>query len=411
MSLASPSLLRESVTSLSAYQSHGGYEALVRARTDVETLRSIIYKTSLTGLGGAHFPFSSKLQSALEADGPRTVICNLAEDEPGSRKDQVLVERNPHVVLEGAMIAATALDASLIYLYVSEELTTSSDALYYALAELENDQQLLPPDLQIRIYHAPKTYVAGETSAVIEAIEGREAKPISQPPYATERGIGGKATLVSNCESLANLPRILSRGLDAPLSNEGTLSRLATVTGDVAFPGVFEVQPEKMTFGDLITLAGGIVGSSSHLKAIQPGGPSTSFLDATAADVLLTNAAIEAVGSQSGCLAVRVLSSRRCLVEELYELTTFFAREQCGKCPACRMKTQAYANVVQKIRDKRGSWRQLEQLSAVDTFVSDMPHFCALISMPTKPLMSALQLFRGDFEDHIDRLYCASDEV
>lgn len=408
MSQGTDRLLPVSRLSFVGYQQAGGYQAAMGVRDSLATAREILARTSLAGLGGARFPFSRKLELALQSGGPRIVVCNAAEDEPGSLKDRTLLERNPHLVLEGALIAAQVLDADRIYLYVSETLTEALDSVNRALAEVATDG--LFSGIEVRVCKAPTSYVAGEASAVIQAIEGRDAKPAIQPPYPTESGVDGRPTLISNCETLANLRRVLETGMLGSQS-EPQYSRLATVSGDVAVPGVYEIQPESTSFADLIALAGGVVGAGGgQLKAIQPGGPSSAYLPASAVDVLLTDSAIQEAGSQPGCLAVRVLSEDRCLVEELANVTAFFAREQCGQCPACRMKTQAYSKTIQQIQGGHGKWQLLDQLTAVDDFVADLPRRCALISMPTPPVLSAVALFRTDFQSHIERSCCVGSQ-
>ena len=248
--------------------------------------------------------------------------------------------------------------------------------------------------------------MAGEASAAVSAINGEVAKPIFQPPYPTEIGVHGRPTLVSNCETLANLPRVIFRqGLVGDGAAEA-FSRLVTVTGDVAAPGVFEVIPTETTFADLIARAGGMAGSG-ELKAIQPGGPSGAFLDATAKDALVTNTSIRLHGAQPGCLAVRVFSTLRCMVEVLEQITGFFKDEQCGQCPACRMKTQTYHRVASQIAQNQGGWALFDTLPAVEEFVSDLPRRCALIDMPRPPLESAKLLFADDFAHHIDSHSCS----
>ena len=382
--------------SLADYAGHGGYEQLRQAYADADWLRRVLGSTDLTGLGGAHFPFARKLLMCQQEPGPRVVVCNAAEDEPGSMKDRYILQRNPHVLLEGVLIAAAALETQEAYLYVSESSTDALESLDQALAELTDDQK---GGVDLRVVRAPDDYVAGEATSAIEFIEGRAARPRRVPPYPTTEGVGGRPTLVSNCETLANLPRVLARsGLD---SGPWIMTRLATVTGDVRRPDVYEIDPPTTTFEDLITMAGGLSTASQQLKAIQPGGPSTAYLDSTALTLTVTDDAIRAAGSQPGCLAVRVLSSERCIVEELARITEFFAREQCGQCPACRMKTQNYHKIVSKVSTGGGTWHLLDQFAAVDEFVSDLPAVCALIGMPTPPVRSAVALFRDDFERHI----------
>jgi len=396
-------LLPESTSDLATYRAAGGYGALCASRSDVDLLGDILTTTDLTGLGGAHFPFARKLSVVLSGPSPRFVVCNAAEDEPGSQKDRTLLERNPHVVLEGSLLAAAAVGAEVVFVYVSEILVPAIESLSRALAELDSSPDLLG-GVELRIVKAPTAYVAGEASAAVEAIAGRDAKPRAQPPYPAESGIEGQPTLVSNCETLANLPRVVLAGKARPHS---TWSRLVTLTGDVQAPGVYEVIPDEVSFGELIERAGGMLEEKDELKAIQPGGPSSAFMPSAAADVLLDDSAIVAAGSQPGCLAVRVLSRRRCIVEDLCELTSFFAREQCGQCPACRMKTQNYAGLMKKIKEGGGRWEMLSQFEKIDEFVLDMPSSCALIAMPTPPIMSGMTLFREDFAAHIEAKVCA----
>ena len=380
-----------------AYEITGGYTQLRAVLAHPGDARARLHGTGLRGLGGAGFPFARKLALTLAHPGPRVVVCNAAEDEPGSEKDRVLLRRNPHLVLEGALIAAAVLEADDVHMYVSEGLVPT---LLAAVAEIADDPGL--GGVSIHVIPAPAAYVAGEASAVVSWLNGGEARPAGQPPYPSESGVGARPTLVANCETLANLPRLL----DADPAPSAPTTRLATVSGDVVHPGVYEVEPATTTFSDLIALAGGVTGSG-ELKAIQPGGPSTAFLDRTAADVVLTDEAISAAGSSSGCLAVRVHSSDRCMVEEVQQITGFFAGAQCGQCPPCRMKTQTYHRTIHQISVGQGSWAMLDRLSAVEEFVSDMPRRCSLIDMPTPAVASARVLFKADFDRHIDHHTCS----
>jgi NADH-quinone oxidoreductase subunit F len=381
-------LLPDEPLQLAGYRAAGGYGGLAR---DPEQLRQTLLGTSLRGLGGARFPFAEKLAHLLAHRGPRVVVCNAAEDEPGSQKDRALLERNPHLVLEGALLAAAAAEATTVVFYVRATLTEALAALRAALQEAAELPALQGIDVQLR--EAPAAYVAGEASAAVRFLSGGEAKPDLAPPYPTEKGVEGQPTLLCNCETLANLPRIVA-------GEPADATRLATVTGDVRRPGVYEVTPAGTTLADLVALAGGLPEGTS-LKALQPGGPSSAYLPASAAHVTLTDTDLIAAGSHPGCLAVRVLSDRTCIVETVAAVTAFFAAEQCGQCPPCRMKTQAYNSTLQKVVAGGGSPHLLDQLSAVDEFVADLPRRCGLIGMPTPPVRSAAALFPDDFATHL----------
>lgn len=389
---------------LGDYLQAGGYQAAGATQTDKGRLVDILGNTSLTGLGGANFPFASKFLATSEQGRPSVVVCNAAEDEPGSRKDRTLLERNPHVVLEGTLLAASALGADEIFVYVSEELERALASLRQAVADIEGLP--LVEGVTIRVVAAPSAYVAGEATAVIEAIDGKPALPRKQPPYPTAHGVSGRPTLLSNCETFANLPRLVMGHLENHLHlGDATHTRLVTVDGDVNTPGVYEVFPRSTTLRGVIETAGGVL-HGAEFKAVQPGGPSSAYLAHEALNTRLEVAEIRAAGSQAGCLAIRVLSSLRCIVEDLCEVTAFFAREQCGQCPSCRMKTGMYHKTVRQVRDGKGNWRMLDQFGAIDEYVSDMPSICALISMPSPPVESALRLFRSDFAHHIDGGCC-----
>ena len=396
-------LLPPSGLDRAGYLEHDGYVAYRYAIAEPEWTQKVLTSTPLTGLGGAHFAFARKVASMLTNSAPRVVVCNAAEDEPGSRKDRMLLLRNPHVVLEGAMIAAAALEATDIVMYISELAEDEHASLAQAMAEI-NDLHAFGG---IRIVRADPRYVSGEATAAVDAINGGEGKPTGQPPYPTERGVNGLPTLVANCETLANLPRIVRA---AWAGTDPSWTRLTTVTGDIGQPGVYEIDPYTDTFADLFARAGKVTGSG-RLKAFQPGGPSSRFLGSDAAGTLIANDAIRAAGSQPGCLAIRVISTDTCIVEVCEEITAFFSREQCGQCPPCRMKTQTYHRIIQQVEAAGGGWELLEKLDAVEEFVGDMPRRCSLIDMPTPPVESARTLFPDDFTAHIEGGSCALREA
>src|SRR3954454_1093899 len=182
-------LLRSATTGRTDYEASGGYRGLRDVLDQPEHARSVLLGTTLTGLGGAHFPFARKAQLALAEPGPRIVVCNAAEDEPGSRKDRTLALVTPHVVVEGALIAAAVLEASDVWFYVSETLPEVLGSFAGAVAEVDAS---LSGRVRMHVFPAPAQYVAGEATAAVRAINGGEAKPVDQPPYPTESGVGGR---------------------------------------------------------------------------------------------------------------------------------------------------------------------------------------------------------------------------
>ncbi|CAN5570129.1 NADH-quinone oxidoreductase subunit NuoF [soil metagenome] len=391
--MSSNTLLPPRHLNLADYTATGGYGALRDAIDHPRQARAALTATDLTGLGGAHFPLARKIESLLSQPGPRVVVCNAAEDEPGSQKDRTLLSRNPHLVLEGLLIAAALLDATDAVMFVSESAAEATSAVSVAIGEV-TATTTFDHNSRLRLVPAGSHYVAGEATAAVDAINGGPGKPTGQPPYPTERGVSGLPTLVANCETLANLPRLIRAAWSG---DEPTWTRLATVTGDVGSPGVYEVDPTTDTFADLFGRAGHVTGA---LKGFQPGGPSSRFLGAASAGVLVDDAAVRAAGSQPGCFAVRVLAHGTCVVEICEEITGFFSREQCGQCPPCRMKTQIYHRTLQQVARQKGTNDVLQKLTVIEDFVADMPHKCSLIDMPTPPVDSAHFLFPEDFAAH-----------
>ena len=196
MSSAVERLLPPERENLRAYRDRGGYQTLAAMGHKQDALRERIASVTLTGLGGAHFPFATKVSAVLKTPGPRYVVANGAEDEPGSQKDKLLIERNPHVVIEGALLAAAAVDADEVIFYIRESLLEASASMADALTEVAADG--LAGDRVLRIHAAPITYVAGEASAALRSLAGEDAKPNAQPPYPSESGYLGQPTLVSN---------------------------------------------------------------------------------------------------------------------------------------------------------------------------------------------------------------------
>jgi NADH-quinone oxidoreductase subunit F len=406
-------LLPDEPLSLTGYLDAGGYRVLGWAGAEREDALASLLRGDLFGLGGAEFPFGTKLGSALRTAPPRYVVCNCGEDEPGSLKDRTLAARNPHLLVEGALIAATILEAEVVFFYVNERFPDAVAAIEKAIDEIRTARQPVLAHLpELRLVRAPNEYVAGEASAALEFIEGRKALPRKQPPYPTESGLWGKATLVSNAETLANLPRLVGPAASSappPVDGRPRLSaftRLATVGGDVCSPEVIEIDPTRTTLRDLITRAGGVL-NGRDIKAVQPGGPSSIYVAEDSLDRPLNRDSFLAEEGRLGCLAVRVISEGHCIVEDLLEVSRFFAKEQCGQCPACRMKTQAYTAILDQVVRGKGNWKLIDQFPELDEFAGGMATLCALVDMPTPPVRSALRLFRRDFAAHIDSRVCA----
>lgn len=377
---------------LEAYRAAGGYEALklARALPPDEIVRRVT-ESGLRGRGGAGFPVGRKWDLARQAHGePKVVVANGGEHEPGSRKDRWLVATQPHRVLEGIALCAHATGATVAYVYLIEDMTDAIEGARTAIAEAGAAGLLGALDVKVAL--APTTYVAGEETAALEAIEGRPALPRQKPPYPGQAGLWGKPTTVNNVESLARVPAIV-RGHAAAW---GAGSMLCTLDETVVRPGVYDV-PLGTTYRTLVHDVGGGPRGGRAVKALLPA-RSSALLPGSALDTPMTHEAVQAAGSNLGCGGVRVIEEGTCIVEIVTDIARFFVREQCGQCPPCRMATSTIASVFTQVAGGHpGDYRTAVERVAEFTRGKGR---CGLIGMAAAPALSALRLFPEDFAHH-----------
>jgi len=401
--------------SLSAYRGRGGYEALGKAlQASPEELIKIVSDAGLRGRGGAGFPTGKKWQFTREApEQPRYLVVNGGEDEPGSKKDRVLLENLPHFVLEGAILGAYAIGATKIYLYINAQYDAATQSINDAIAEAKGagylGKNILGSgfDLDIEVTAAPHNYVAGEDTAVIEVIEGKKAWPRQKPPFPVTVGLFGKPTLVNNVETLANVAPIALRGADwyrkfGTTESSGTM--IFSLNDDVNRPGVYEL-PFGTPLRYLIEECGGGMKNGKKIKAIMPAAPSSAFLPAGKIDTPLDPNSMRDAGSALGCGVVRLIPEGTCIVEEVLKISEFFTAESCGQCPACRMETSTLTMMLKKVQAGQGGQPILEQFGKILAF-NKGKGFCSLIGMPGPSIESALKLFPADFEAHLTTGKC-----
>jgi NADH-quinone oxidoreductase subunit F len=396
--------------SLADYSRRGGFEALRKAIGEANPRKIIeeIERSGLRGRGGALFPTAQKLSLCAQAEGTeKYVVINGGEDEPGSLKDRTLLVYSPHAVLEGALLAAYAIGASRIIFYINETYDSAHHRLANAIDEAKGSnlagQQVLGSNfsVDVEIFRAPTPYVAGEDTAALEAIEGKPAKPRQKPPYPVTAGLYGQPTLVNNVETLANLPPILLHGAEwyrSIGSAESFGTMLYSMNDEWARPGVYEL-PYGAREGELLhDLAGGLK-TGAPLRAVLHGGPSSAFL-LPDPDRVMSPESLRAAGSSIGCGVTRAYAEATCMVEVTLEISRFFEKECCGQCPACQMETRALTTTLDKVRQGQLTAAALEQIPRLIAF-NKGKGFCSLINMPGPPLLSAIELFRTDFETHI----------
>jgi NADH:ubiquinone oxidoreductase subunit F (NADH-binding) len=405
----------ESREELNDYRKRGGYEALARAiRLPADDVLNQVSDAGLRGRGGAGFPTGKKWALTREApEQPRYLIMNGGEDEPGSKKDRVLMENVPHLVIEGVILSAYALGAEKAYLYINAEYETALKSISDALAEAKSEgywgENILGSNfsIDIEIVPAPHNYVAGEDTAVIEVIEGKKAWPRQKPPFPVTVGLFGKPTSVNNVETLANVAPIVLHGAEwyrkfGTADSPGTM--LFALDEDVNRPGVYEL-PFGTPLRYLIEECGGGLKNGKNIKAVMPASPSCAFLPPEKIDTPLDHNSMREAGAGIGCGVIRLVAEGECIVEEVLRIAEFFAAESCGQCPACRMETSTLAMMMKKVQQGQGGQPILEQFGKILAF-NKGKGFCNLINMPGPPIESAIKLFPGDFEAHLTTGKC-----
>ena len=401
---------------LKEYRERGGYVGLEKALKGLSPDGVIkeISESGLRGRGGAGFPTGKKWAFTRECtEQPHYVVLNGGEDEPGSKKDRLLMENLPHLVIEGTILASYSVGASTAYLYINNQYKDAKDSMAQALAEALTaglcGRKILASDFSLEIVFiaAPPNYVAGEDSAALEVIEEKQPLPRQKPPFPATAGLFGKPTAVNNVETLANVAPIIARGAKwyrgfGTAESSGTM--IFSLIDEVNRPGIYEL-PFGSSLRFLIEECGGGVKGGKAIKAIMPGGPSSAFLPADKVDLPLDHNSVRAAGSSIGCGVVHIVTDGTCIVEETLRIADFFAAESCGQCPACRMETNTLAALLKKVQQGQGGQPLLEQFSKIISF-NKGKGFCNLINMPGPPIESALRLFRSDFEFHLANGRC-----
>ncbi|UWQ21858.1 NAD(P)H-dependent oxidoreductase subunit E [Jannaschia sp. W003] len=323
---------------LDAYRAGGGYERLaaLRASGDWEAVQEQVAASGLRGLGGAGFPSGKKWGFVRTNPGPRLMAVNGDEGEPGTFKDRHYLERRPHLFLEGMLVAAWAVEAERVYLYMRDEYPAVLEILATEIAALEAAGIAVPGFVELR--RGAGAYICGEESAMIESIEGKRGLPRHRPPYVAQVGLFGRPTLVHNVETLHWIARVVREGpevLSAHERNGRKGLRSYSVSGRVREPGV-HVLPAGSTIRDVIEAAGGMA-EGHAFKAYQPGGPSSGLLPATLDDVPLDFDTLQPHGTFIGSAAVVVLSDQDSARDAALNMLRFFESESCGQCTPCRV--------------------------------------------------------------------------
>lgn len=376
------------------YSESGGYriwQRCLKGKLSVEEVIEQLQRAELRGLGGAGFPSARKWQLVRDNPAPRLLVVNIDEGEPGTFKDRHYLESDPHRFLEGALIAAWAVEAEAIYLYLRDEYATARQILHKELEALHDtfDDQL--PAIHLR--RGAGAYICGEESALIESIEGKRGLPRQRPPYIAQQGLFGRPTLEHNLETLHWVRDILEQGADTFLT-EGRRGRNGlrtfSVSGRVANPGVYRA-PNGISVRELIDEYAGGMAAGDELYGYLPGGASGGILPASLADLPLDFGTLEAHGCFIGSAAVIVLSQRDRAIDAALNAMRFFAHESCGQCTPCRVGTVKAVDLMEAAEWDLPLLRELAQ-TLRDASI------CGLGQAAPNPLECVLRYFPHELE-------------
>ena len=402
---------------LADYEARDGYVALrkiLSERMSPEDVVAEVKKSALRGRGGAGFPTGLKWSFMPRgAKGPKYLVCNSDEGEPGTFKDRDILRYNPHVVIEGMAIAAYAMGIPIGYNYIHGEIWEVYERFEEALEEARAagyvGTNILGSsfDFQLHAVHGWGAYICGEETALLESIEGKKGLPRFKPPFPASVGLYGKPTTINNTETFAAVPWLIRNGGEAFLNlgrpnNGGT--KIFSVSGDVERPGNFEVKLGT-PFSELLEMAGGVRGGNA-LKAVIPGGSSMPVLPA---DIMMATDmdydSIAKAGSMLGSGAVIVMDETRCMVRCLQRLSYFYYEESCGQCTPCREGTGWLYRMVHRIEHGKGVPEDLDVLLSVADNIAGRT-ICALGDAAALPVKSFIKHFRDEFQYHIDNKKC-----
>ena len=406
---------------LNDYVARGGYEALRKILSSGMTPEQVIAEVKSSGLrgrGGAGFPTGLKWSFMPRTfPGQKYLVCNSDEGEPGTFKDRDILRYNPHIVIEGMAIAAYAMGISVGYNYIHGEIFEVYERFEEALEEaraagfLGNNILGSNFSFQLHGHHGYGAYICGEETALLESLEGKKGQPRFKPPFPASFGLYGKPTTINNTETFAAVPWIIRNGGDAYLqvgkpNNGGT--KLYSVSGDVEYPGNFEV-PMGTPFSKLLELAGGVRGGRK-LKAVIPGGSSAPVVPAhIMMDCTMDYDTIAKAGSMLGSGAVIVMDETRCMVKSLLRLSYFYFEESCGQCTPCREGTGWLYRVVHRIESGKGRPEDLDLLDSVAGNIMGRT-ICALGDAAAMPVRGFLKHYRDEFMYHIEHKHCLVPE-
>jgi NADH-quinone oxidoreductase subunit F len=407
---------RPDAEKIATYLANGGYQAARKALTEhtPEELIDIVKRSGLRGRGGAGFPAGVKWGfMPKDPQLQKIVAVNTDEGEPGTFKDRQIVERDPHQIIEGVIIASYAVGASRAYVYIRGEFFLGVKRWIKAIADAYEygylGKNILGTgfSLDMSVHRGAGAYICGEETAMIESLEGKPGNPRMKPPYPAQTGLFGHPTLVQNIETLACIPHIVSRGAEwfAGIGTEQSKGpKIFSVSGHVKRPGNFEL-PLGTPLSEIIYEHAGGMWSDRKLKAIIPGGASTPVLTADQVDTPMAFETLEAAGSQLGTGAIVVMDESTCIVEAARRTTKFFAHESCGRCVPCRIGSVRLFEILERIEMGKGVAEDIDQALYLAEQI-DGRTFCPMGAALVNPARSTILKFHQEYEYHITHKKC-----
>jgi NADH-quinone oxidoreductase subunit F len=397
------------IADLDVYLKHGGYEpfrAALKEKTAADIVQ-MVKDSGLRGRGGAFFPTGVKWGFLPKGVYPRYLLCNADESEPGTFNNHEIIDKNPHQIIEGIAISAYAIECHTAYIYIRGEFAHGARILERAIAAAYQKgllgKNILDTgyDLDIYVHRGAGAYICGEETALMESLEGKIGQPRLKPPFPAVAGLYGKPTVINNVETLANVPRIVEKGVSWFRSfgterSPGT--KVCSVSGHVNKPGNYELSMGT-PLRELINAPeyGGGMRGDRKPKIIVPGGASAPWLTGDQLDATLDFEGMAAAGTMLGTAGVIVLDETTSAVATAYKMDEFFKHESCGKCTPCREGTHWLVKVLHRMADGQGSADDIPTLHDIYNQMAGNC-FCLLGESAVMPIKSALKLFPEEFE-------------
>jgi NADH-quinone oxidoreductase subunit F len=404
------------IATLEEYRQSGGYEGLAEAlsKSSHKEVQQVLLDAVLLGRGGAAFPAGRKLMTvADDAPYPRYIVCNADEMEPGTFKDRVLIHADPHMLIEGMIIAGYGALAEKGIIFIRPEYESAARILEREI-EIAKKFGYLGKNilgngysLDIVVHRSAGRYICGEVTAQLNALMGKRANPQQPPPYPTEKGLWERPTILQNVETLACMPHILRNGPEwfknLALTETGAGTKIFCVSGKVNSPGCYEL-PMGVRLSEIIEVhAGGMVAGSEY-KACLPGGASTRFLPRDFYDIEMDFDTMRNAGHRLGTGAIMVFDQKTCLVAATLNLVEFFTRESCGWCTPCREGLPYIRDLLRRLEEGQGEEEYIPMLQQMSKHL--WSSYCAFAPGAVSPVESLITYFEDEVREHISQKKC-----